>query len=64
MAEERRLVRTADAARELSIDPSTLARWARAGIVKPATRTAGGQARWDLTDLKRQVDAYLDQQND
>lgn len=52
-------MRTADAARELSIDPSTLARWARAGIVKPAIRTAGGQARWDLDDLQRQVNEHL-----
>ncbi len=56
---ERHLVRTADAARELSIDPSTLARWARAGIVTPARRTAGGQARWDLDDLQHQVDEHL-----
>lgn len=55
----RKLVRTADAARELSIDPSTLSRWARAGIVTPTTRTAGGQARWDIDALREQVEQHL-----
>lgn len=57
-----RNLRTADAARELDISPSTLARWAREGIVKPAHRTAGGQARWDLDDLQRQVNEHLRKQ--
>lgn len=58
--QQRRLIRTAEAARELGIDPATLRRWARAGIVRPATRTAGGQDRFDLDDLKRQIDEHLD----
>lgn len=53
-----RLVRTAEAAAALSIDPSTLSRWAKAGIVTPVMRTAGGQARWDLDRLREQVAAY------
>jgi DNA-binding transcriptional MerR regulator len=61
---DRPLVRTAEAARALSIDPSTLSRWAKAGIVKPAIRTAGGQARWDLDELRRQVDEHLEQRGD
>lgn len=56
-----RNLRTADAARELDISPSTLARWAREGIVKPARRTAGGQARWDLDELELQIEAYREQ---
>lgn len=39
----------------LSIDRSTLARWQREGRVTPAFVTAGGHARWDLEDLKRQI---------
>nr|WP_222131891.1 MerR family DNA-binding transcriptional regulator [Pseudonocardia sp. C8] len=50
------MIRTAEAAKALGVDPATLSRWAKAGIVKPATRTAGGQARWDLDDLRRQLD--------
>lgn len=58
---ERPLVRTSEAARELAIDPSTLTRWAQAGIVTPALRTAGGQARWDLDALREQVASHLAQ---
>jgi DNA-binding transcriptional MerR regulator len=61
---ERRLLRTAEAARELGIDASTLRRWARAGTVSPAERTLGGQDRWDLADLRRQVRERLDQRDD
>jgi DNA-binding transcriptional MerR regulator len=61
---ERPLVRTAEAARALSVDPSTLSRWAAAGYVKPKLRTAGGQARWDLDDLRRQVEEHLASQQD
>jgi excisionase family DNA binding protein len=43
------------AAKELGIHLVTLQRWAKAGIVKPAFRTAGGRYRWDLDDLKRQL---------
>ena len=53
--EDGKLIRTAEAARALSVDPSTLSRWAQKGLVKPAFRTAGGQARWDLDDLREQV---------
>lgn len=57
-----RLIRTAEAARELAIDPSTLSRWAQAGIVTPAHRTAGGQARWNLDDLRRQIAEHEEKQ--
>jgi DNA-binding transcriptional MerR regulator len=49
------LVSTGEAARALSIDRSTLGRWLRAGIVTAADRTAGGDYRWDVADLKRQL---------
>jgi predicted site-specific integrase-resolvase len=52
-----RLIRTAEAARALGIGPTTLARWHREGRVRPVLVTAGGQARWDLDDLRRQLDA-------
>jgi predicted site-specific integrase-resolvase len=49
------LVTTARAAKVLGIDRSTLARWAQRGIVTPAWTTVGGQHRWDLEDLRRQL---------
>ena len=43
------------AADHLGIGVSTLQAWAAKGIVKPAWRTPGGLARWDLQDLERQL---------
>jgi len=57
---DQRLIRTAEAARALSVDPSTLSRWARQGLVKPTLKTAGGQARWNLDDLREQVRRITD----
>lgn len=48
-------VKTHVAAAELGIGTSTLQRWAAAGVVTPAFRTHGGQARWDVADLRRQL---------
>ena len=56
--EPTRLVSTGDAARHLGVDRSTLGRWVAAGVVKPARRTVGGQYRWDLRDLQRQLDEH------
>jgi len=47
-----KLITTGAAARELGIDPSTLSRWAAAGTVTPASRTAGGHLRWNLDQLR------------
>lgn len=63
MTEHKRLVRTAEAARALAVAPSTLWRWEKAGLVKPALRTAGGQARWDLDRLKAEVQAISEGQD-
>jgi excisionase family DNA binding protein len=56
----RRYLTTAEAARELGIAVSTLQSWAQRGVVKPAWRTPGGHARWDLADLERQLDVRAD----
>lgn len=53
--EDRVLLSTGDAARALGIDRTTLARWATAGIVSPASRTAGGHLRWNLATLREQL---------
>lgn len=55
-----KLVATGVAARELGINRFTLVRWQKAGMVTPAFVTAGGHARWDLEDLKRQLEAARD----
>jgi len=50
-------VTTGTAARALGVGHVTLLRWAHAGAVTPAYRTPGGQFRWDLDDLRRQLRA-------
>lgn len=50
-----RYVTTGEAGRELGISTATLTRWAAAGLVVPAERTAGGHYRWDLPVLRAQV---------
>jgi 8-oxo-dGTP pyrophosphatase MutT (NUDIX family) len=52
----RRLVTSREAADHLGIGVSTLQGWAAKGMIRPAWRTPGGQARWDLADLERQLD--------
>lgn len=47
-----------EAARELGIGASTLAHWIADGKVTPTFTTAGGHARWELADLRRQVDEW------
>jgi DNA-binding transcriptional MerR regulator len=53
--EDRELIGTGDAARALGVNRTTLARWATAGVVTPATRTVGGHLRWNLDQLREQV---------
>lgn len=49
------LVAAGVAAKQLGVSRATLARWWANGEVKPALITAGGHARWDVEDLKRQL---------
>jgi len=48
-------VSTPVAAKALGIGKTTLGVWAREGKVTPAYITPGGQYRWDLDDLRRQL---------
>jgi excisionase family DNA binding protein len=48
-------VTSREAAKRLGVGLSTLQRWAAQGVVTPAWRTPGGQARWDVDDLRRQL---------
>jgi DNA-binding transcriptional MerR regulator len=51
-----KLVSTGVAAREIGVARGTLHRWWQAGSVKPALVTAGGHARWDVNQLRRDLD--------
>lgn len=59
-----RLLTTGMAARELGIGASTLAHWWQDGKVKPAFITAGGHARWDLDDLRKQIEQWRESGKD
>jgi len=48
-------VTTGAAARELGISTATLTRWVARHLVTPAETTAGGHYRWDLDDLRAQI---------
>ena len=50
-----RFITTGVAAQELGVSTATLTRWAAAGLITPAERTAGGHYRWDLPVLREQV---------
>ena len=53
----RRLLRTSEVAAALGVDRSTVYRWMRAGVITPETVTHGGQARFDLDKVRRQLEA-------
>lgn len=48
-------VPTGKAAAALGVNPGTLWRWQKAGIVTPELTTPGGQARWDIDNLREQL---------
>jgi DNA-binding transcriptional MerR regulator len=52
----KRLVSSGVAARDLGVSIATLSRWTARGYITPAQTTAGGQYRWDLASLHRQVE--------
>jgi DNA-binding transcriptional MerR regulator len=54
---EPRLLPSGDAARAVGVSPRTLQRWVREGLIKPTERTAGGQYRWLVDDLREQIRA-------
>lgn len=56
--QRRRLIPTGDAADALGIHRATLIRWWEQGFVEPASVTIGGHARWDLDDLRRQIEEW------
>ena len=57
-----KLVTTGQAARELGIHPSTLTRWADAGLATPDFVTAGGHMRWDVERLRAELREIRDRE--
>ena len=49
------LLGTGEAAKAIGVDRATLRRWWKDGRCNPAWVTVGGQARWDVESLKRQL---------
>lgn len=43
------------AAKAVGVSATSLRRWARMGILKPALKTPGGHYQWDVEDLRRQL---------
>lgn len=54
--QRRKLIGSGEAARTIGVDRTTLTRWASEGLVTPASRTAGGHLRWDIDQLKQQLE--------
>lgn len=52
-----RLLTSGELAAELGVSTQSIARWAREGIITPASVTAGGHYRWDLQKVKSELEA-------
>ncbi len=50
-----RLLTSGEAAEKIGISRGSLQRWARDGRIRPAMTTPGGQYRWKIADLRRQL---------
>jgi hypothetical protein len=55
-SEPERLISSGVAARELGVTGTTLRRWMDSGRIRPASRTMGGHARWNLAELRQQIE--------
>jgi DNA-binding transcriptional MerR regulator len=51
----KRLITTAEAARELGVSRSTLGRYVRLGLLTPTRTLPSGHHRWDMEELERQL---------
>ncbi|GAA0516687.1 hypothetical protein GCM10011581_46680 [Saccharopolyspora subtropica] len=50
-----RLITSSEVARELGVARQTVNRWVREGVITPIIVTAGGQGRFDIEEVKRQL---------
>lgn len=53
---------TTAAARELGVASTTLQRWVHRYGIKPSYVTGGGHFRWDMNDLRRQLNRRFDEE--
>ena len=50
-----RLLSTGQAAKAIGVSPRSLSHWVTRGLIKPTLVTPGGQYRFDLDELKAQM---------
>jgi excisionase family DNA binding protein len=50
-----RLLSTGQAAKAIGVSPRSLSRWVTEGLIEPTLVTPGGQFRFDLDELKAQM---------
>jgi hypothetical protein len=55
MPSQRRYLTTAELARALAVSTAAVQEWRRKGYITPELLTAGGQARWDETNVREQL---------
>ncbi|NIH86561.1 MerR family transcriptional regulator [Amycolatopsis granulosa] len=60
MTAHRRTVGSGELAAELGLSRRSISRYAERGWIKPALVTPGGQYRWDVEDVRNQLEALRD----
>lgn len=53
----RRLLTSGELADELGLSRRAISDYAKNGLITPALRTPGGQYRWNLEDVKAEMEA-------
>jgi DNA-binding transcriptional MerR regulator len=51
----KRMLSTGEAAKAIGVSPRSLSRWTSEGLIEPSLVTPGGQFRFDLDELKAQM---------
>lgn len=61
---KRRLLTSSQLAAELGLSRQSIARYAKRGLITPEVVTPGGQYRWDLETVRRQLRELWERQRD
>lgn len=61
---KRDLLTSAELAAKLGLSTRSISRYAKEGKITPALRTPGGQYRWDLEQVKAEMDELWKQERD
>jgi excisionase family DNA binding protein len=56
VSSDRRLLRSSEVASALGVSRTTIYRWVQDGVITPELTTHGGQARFDLEAVRRQLE--------